>query len=202
MLPLCVDCVGLEVDVPLHVELSVPGPHPDVGVGVDCVGLEAVVLQVELSVPGPHPDVGVDCVDCVGLLVVLHVELSVPGPHPDVGGVRVLPVLLLGFVGINGGTLITPPVEFPAGFTEPGGTLIMLPGGSVPVLLLVVAAFGPGATLIMLPGGGVPGAIWAFPNCGFNTPPRATRCLVKSPQCVMPSPVVTHKAQYVTALPA
>jgi hypothetical protein len=145
--------------------LSVPGPHPDVG--VDC-GL-LVVLHVELSVPGPHPDVGVG-VGC-GLLVVLHVELSVPGPHPEVGvggegGVP--PVLLLGFVGINGGTLITPPVTFPAGFTEPGGTLIMLPGGSVPVLLLVVGAFGPGRTLIMLPGGGVPGAIWAFPN-GFNT---------------------------------
>jgi len=211
LLPLCVDCVGLAVDV-LHVELSVPGPHPDVGIGVDCVGLgvdvlhvelsvpgphpgsvggaadglEVDVLHVELSVPGPHPDVGVDC----GLLVVLHVELSVPGPHPGpasaVGGEGgVPPVLLLGFVGINGGTLITPPVAFPAGFTEPGGTLIMLPGGSIPVLLLVVGAFGPGRTLIMLPGGGVPGAIWAFPN-GFSTPPTVTPTLVKLPQTIGP----------------
>jgi len=100
--------------------LSVPGPHPG-SVGAAADELEVDVLHVELSVPGPHPDVGIDC----GLLVVLHVELSVPGPHPDVGvggGGGVPPVLLLGFVGINGGTLITPPVAFPAGFTEPGGT--------------------------------------------------------------------------------
>jgi hypothetical protein len=43
------------VGVALHVELSVPGPHPDVGVVVG-VG---DALHVELSVPGPHPDVGV-----------------------------------------------------------------------------------------------------------------------------------------------
>jgi hypothetical protein len=73
LLPLCVGC-GLEVDV-LHVELSVPGPHPDVGCVTDGCGL-GFVLHVELSVPGPHPDVGGDC----GLLVVLHDELSVPGP--------------------------------------------------------------------------------------------------------------------------
>ncbi len=78
LLPFCVDCVALGVDVLLHVELSVPGPHPDVGAAAD--ELEVDVLHVELSVPGPHPDVDVD-VDC-GLLVVLHVELSVPGPHP------------------------------------------------------------------------------------------------------------------------
>lgn len=63
LLPLCVDC-GLGVDV-LHVELSGPGPHPAVGVDVECVGLGVDVLHVELSVPGPHPAVGVDC---VGLL--------------------------------------------------------------------------------------------------------------------------------------
>jgi hypothetical protein len=32
-----VGCDGLEKDVELHVELSVPGPHPTVGVGVDGV---------------------------------------------------------------------------------------------------------------------------------------------------------------------
>jgi hypothetical protein len=52
LLPLCVDCIGLGVDV-LHVELSVPGPHPDVGGAAD--ELEVDVLHVELSVPGPHP---------------------------------------------------------------------------------------------------------------------------------------------------
>ena len=52
--------------------MSVPGPHP--AVGVDCVGCEvgAVVLQVELSLPGPHPAVGVDCVGCeVGAVVLV-----------------------------------------------------------------------------------------------------------------------------------
>jgi hypothetical protein len=62
----------------------------------------------------------------------LQVELSVPGPHPDVGvvgGGIVPPVLLLGFV------------LFSAGLTVPGGTLIMLTGGGVPVLLLAGGAF-------------------------------------------------------------
>src|SRR6266852_4784580 len=139
LLPLCIGC-GLRADVLLHVELSVPGPHPDfVGGAADGLGVD--VLHVELSVPGPHPDVGVDC----GLLVVLHVELSVPGPHPgsvsaaaDGGGVP--PVLLLGIVAL--------PIV-------PGGTLIMLPGGSVPVLLPVGGAF------------------VRFP-LGLNTPPFST----------------------------
>jgi hypothetical protein len=115
LLPLCVDCGLLVV---LHVELSLPGPHPDVGGAADGLGVD--VLHVELSVPGPHP------ASAVG------------------GGGGVPPVLLFGFVGINGGTLITPPVAFPAGFTEPGGTLIMLPGGSVPVL---AGAFGPNGAI-------------------------------------------------------
>jgi len=49
LLPLCVGC-GLGVDV-LHVELSVPGPHPAVGVDWGLL----VVPHVELSVPEPHP---------------------------------------------------------------------------------------------------------------------------------------------------
>ena len=57
--------------VVLQVELSVPGPHP--AVGVDCVGCElgVLVLQVELSLRGPHPAVGVDCVGCELGAVVL-----------------------------------------------------------------------------------------------------------------------------------
>ena len=47
--------------------------------------LGVVVLHVELSVPGPQPDVGVVGVDGDGVEVVLHVELSVPGPQPAVG---------------------------------------------------------------------------------------------------------------------
>jgi hypothetical protein len=45
--------------------------------------LGVVVLHVELSVPGPQPVVGVDG-DGDGVDVVLHVELSVPGPQPAV----------------------------------------------------------------------------------------------------------------------
>jgi hypothetical protein len=75
-------------------------------VGVDC-GLGVDVLHVELSVPGPQPAVGVGRLEVAG-----HVELSVPGPQPGPaspvgGGGGVPPVLLFGFVGINGGTLIT-----------------------------------------------------------------------------------------------
>jgi hypothetical protein len=75
--------------VVLHVELSVPGPQPAVGVvgGDDDVDGVDVVLHVELSVPGPQPAVGVVGVDGDndGVDVVLHVELSVPGPQPATG---------------------------------------------------------------------------------------------------------------------
>jgi hypothetical protein len=46
--------------------------------------------------------------------------------------------------GINEGTLITPPVAAPAGLNVPGGTLIMLTGGGVPVL---TGAFGPNGAI-------------------------------------------------------
>jgi hypothetical protein len=41
------------------------------GAAAGACELGAVVLQVELSVPGPHPAVGVDCVGCELGAVVL-----------------------------------------------------------------------------------------------------------------------------------
>jgi hypothetical protein len=76
--------------VELHVELSVPGPHPDVGVGV------GVALHVELSVPGPHPDVGVGG---GGVVVAAGAHAGSLGfavqSTLGSGGVAAFPVLLL-----------------------------------------------------------------------------------------------------------
>ena len=47
--------------------------------------LGVVVLHVELSVPGPQPAVGVVGVDGDGVEAVGHVELSVPGPQLTTG---------------------------------------------------------------------------------------------------------------------
>jgi hypothetical protein len=86
--------VVVGVGVALHVELSVPGPHPDVGVGTG-VGV-GVALHVELSVPGPHPDVGVGG---GGVWVAAGAHAGSLGfavqSTPGAGGVAAFPVLLL-----------------------------------------------------------------------------------------------------------
>ena len=101
-----------------------------------------VLLPFDVDDPGLLPL----CIGCeLGVAVLLHVELSVPGPHPtnaveDGGGVT---VLLVGFVA------------FPSEFNTFGEVLRV---GSVPLLLLgfVALPIVPGGTLIMLPGGIVP----------------------------------------------
>jgi hypothetical protein len=171
-----------------------------VGVGVDC-GL-LVVLHVELSVPGPHPCPagGGGGVPTVLLLefMTFPAGLIVPGGTLNMltgGGV---PVLLLGFVALP----IVPALfaaELLKGFkVQFGGigTFLLHPGGlsedviaiGLPVLLFVGGGFVvlpivPGGTLIMLPGGSVPvllpGGGSAFPAevgvpVGLTPPPCAS----------------------------
>jgi hypothetical protein len=116
---------------------------PGVGVGVDC-GLGVDVLHVELSVPGPHPDVGggVDVGAMAwGVGVVLHVELSVPGPHPGPasafgGGGGGVPVLL--FVGAA-------IVAFPSGVAAPCPILPLNVEGSGQALVGIHVSLPPGS---------------------------------------------------------
>jgi hypothetical protein len=75
--------------------------------------LEVVVPHVELSVPGPHPDVGAAGVGCELGAVVPHVELSVPGPHPGVIdrlvlGAGGIPVVFPADVFVNVGAVLLP----------------------------------------------------------------------------------------------